>query len=112
MKESAKTVRGHGFHLLMLGLLVSVLPGAAWGAEGVNPIKEQLPEWLKLDAEYRLRSVYIDPLDLSGEVVRETAWAEQRLRLDVGFQVPETGGIYLQLDILDGYFAHDGRLDQ
>ena len=107
MMEPASTVRGRTIHIMVLGLILFGLVGESIAVETSNPIKEQLPEWLKLDAEYRLRSVYIDPLDLSGEVVRETAWTEQRLRLDVGFKVPETGGIYLQLDILDGVLMGD-----
>ena len=74
---------------------------------GNHAAKEMLPDWLKLDAEYRLRSVYINPLDLSGEVVRDTRWAEQRLRLDIGFKVPKTGAIYIQLDVLDGVLMGD-----
>lgn len=72
-----------------------------------SELKEKLPEWLELDAEYRVRSLYIDPLDLSGETVRKTAWTEQRLRLDWGFLVPGAGGIYLQMDILDGVLMGD-----
>ena len=70
-------------------------------------LKAKLPPWVKLDAEYRLRTIHINPLDLSGEVVRDTTWAEQRMRLDIGFRVPGTGGVFMQLDILDGVLMGD-----
>ena len=66
-----------------------------------------LPDWLKLDAEYRVRSTVIDPLDLSGTEIREVDWTEQRLRLDLGLRYPGVGGVYVQLDLLDGVLFGD-----
>ena len=109
--------RQHTARLRFVGVVFFVcclfLSATTWAAgpeesrAGNHAAKELLPDWLKLDAEYRLRSVYINPLDLSGEVVRETSWAEQRLRVDVGFKVPRTGAIYIQLDMLDGVLMGD-----
>jgi hypothetical protein len=68
------------------------------------------PEWLKLDAEYRVQSIYIDPLDLNGEEVTRVNWTEQRLRLDLGMKYKKVGGIYLKLDALNGVlFGDNGR---
>lgn len=63
--------------------------------------------------DYRVRSIRIDPLDLSGDTVRETNWTEQRLRLDLGWELPEVAAVHVQLDALDGVlFGDNGKFGQ
>ncbi len=69
-----------------------------------------LPKWLHLAAEYRVRSLMINPLELNGEDVRKVQWTEQRLQLDVALKVPKLITIHLQLDVLDGtLFGDNGQ---
>jgi hypothetical protein len=61
-------------------------------------------------ADYQIRSVRIDPLDLSGDTIRETIWTEQRLRLDLGWELSRVAAVHVQLDALDGVlFGDNGR---
>ena len=83
----------------------------------------QAQEWISVDqptsenievkAQYRARTIYIDPLDLSGETVRDMSWTEQRLRLDARFKQPGVGQLVIQADALDGVlFGDNGRFGQ
>jgi len=73
----------------------------------------ELPEWLLLDAEYRVQAVYIDPLELNGNTVEDMWYMEQRLRVDLGFQVPKVVKIMTQMDILGGVlFGDNGDFGQ
>lgn len=72
-----------------------------------GPQRLALPEWLRLDAEYRLRTIRIEPLELSGTQVRDVLWTEQRGRIDLGFSMPSYGGVFLQADILRGVLLGD-----
>jgi len=65
------------------------------------------PEWLALDAEYRVETHLINPLDLNGTSATKTFWTEQRGRFFVGVRDPEVGGVYLRADILDGVLFGD-----
>lgn len=69
--------------------------------------KETIPEWLVLGAEYRVRTLYVDPYDLSGTEVQDAQWTEQRLRMDLGFKWPKVGGVFVQLDLVDGVLFGD-----
>lgn len=69
--------------------------------------KPELPEWLKLDLEYRVETTYIDPLELSGVVADDIHFTDQRFRIDAGFQIPSYGGIFMQMDLLDGVLFGD-----
>ena len=69
--------------------------------------KETIPEWLRLDAEYRVRTRYVDPFELSGTDVQDANWTEQRMRLDLGFKWPKVGGVFVQLDLVDGVLFGD-----
>ncbi len=61
-------------------------------------------------ADYQVRSVRINPLDLSGDTVRETIWTEQRLRLDLGWELSRVAAVHVQLDALDGVlFGDNGK---
>lgn len=73
--------------LLVALFAVPVLTPADACAQPVRgPKAVDLPEWLKLDAEYRVQTVYIDPLDLSGTEITGVQWTEQRMRFDLGFR--------------------------
>jgi hypothetical protein len=73
--------------------------------EGEKPI--ELPDWVKLDAEYRVQSIVISGLDPSSADIDLVSWTEQRARLDLGFRYPGIGGVYAQLDLLDGVLFGD-----
>lgn len=90
---------------LIVVLIVILATPLAYGQRRKKPI--DLPGWLVLDAEYRVETVYLNPLDLSGNEITETTWTEQRLRLDLGLRLPKIGGVYIQLDMLDGVLFGD-----
>ncbi len=99
-----KRNRSARFWGVLLGALVclAALPAQA---------KPELPSWLELDLEYRVQSVYIHPLELSGVDTRNIWYTEQRMRIESGFKFFEYGGIFLQLDLLDGVlFGDNGQI--
>ncbi len=61
----------------------------------------------EIHPEYRMRTLRIDPLELSGVNVRQTQWTEQRFRLDTTASKPGMGAIRLQMDALDGVLFGD-----
>lgn len=88
--------------------LVGLLAAPASAGPPLRPQRPfEMPSWLTLGAEYRVESIYINPLDLNGAEFRETTWTEQRLRLDLGLRWPGIGGIYVQADILNGALFGD-----
>ncbi len=96
-----------------LALVIVFCAPCAWAADDV-PTRlaeerraELLPDWLDFKPRYRVRSVYIDPLDLSGQDVTDVFWTEQRMRMDFGVNLARIGGIHLQLDVLDGVLFGD-----
>ena len=98
MHGSARSFRSLATLAAALGLLALSSTAQA---------KVELPEWLQLDVEYRVQTQYLDPMDLSGTVVRDVHFTEQRLRVDTGLRLPGWGGIVTQLDILDGVLFGD-----
>ncbi|MBA2664329.1 MAG: hypothetical protein H0U74_18710 [Bradymonadaceae bacterium] len=60
-----------------------------------------------LQPEYRVRSLRIDPVELSGEGVRGIDWTEQRFRLNTALVKPTVGSITIQIDALDGVLFGD-----
>lgn len=67
-----------------------------------------LPDWLSLGAEYRVQTLHIQPLDLNGTDARRASYTEQRLRLDLGLNVPNFGvSLITQFDFLDGVLFGD-----
>jgi hypothetical protein len=96
-------------------ILIALVLGApaVWAADDVPTAgaderrQALLPDWLNFETSYRVRSVYVDPLDLSGEAVTDVFWTEQRMRMDWGIQLARIGGIHLQLDVLDGVLFGD-----
>jgi len=87
---------------LIVGLGVTLGP---LHAAADKPVK--LPDWLLLDAEYRVESIFIDPVDLNGTEVTDMRWTEQRMRLDFGLKAKDYGGIYIQADLLNGVLFGD-----
>ncbi len=86
-------------------LLLAATPDAYTQAKplGERPSSERF----ELRGQYRLRSIHIEPLELSGEQAREMDWSEQRLRLDGRFTQPGIGAINIQVDALDGVLFGD-----
>ena len=85
----------------LLLFVFSWVPTAAIAGEG------SLPKWVELDLEYRVRTLYIDPMELSGTTVRDVNYTIQRLRVDGGFQIPEIVRLVTQVDLLSGVLFGD-----
>ena len=60
-----------------------------------------------IDVEYRLRNIYINPLELNGLDAVEVAYGVQRLRTGWHFAWSDKVEIHLQLDFLDGVLIGD-----
>lgn len=73
----------------------------------VRSVKESLPDWLLLDAEYRVETVYLNPVALNGTLTDSMSYTQQRLRLDAGLQVPDLVRIVTQFDLLNGVLFGD-----
>lgn len=67
----------------------------------------ELPHWFDLDAEYRTRTVYINPLELNDTGVRAIDWTEHRLRLGMSFDHGDWIGLHTRIDVLDGVLWGD-----
>jgi hypothetical protein len=65
------------------------------------------PDWLDLEAEYRVQTTWVDPLELNGTVAQSVSYTEQRLRLEPTFRLAEVGRIVTRLDLLDGVLFGD-----
>ncbi len=65
-------------------------------------VTAELPPWLELDAEYRVRTQYVDPLDLSGTRVKDVDWTEQRARVGAALKHGNWFALRTRMDILDG----------
>lgn len=62
------------------------------------------------DVEYRVRSLRIDPIELSGTQVRDINFTEQRARIDATTALEGVGAIHFQMDALEGVlFGDNGR---
>ena len=102
MRGRDESIAARVVALAALGALTVVLL-----RPGTVSAKPELPEWLKLDLEYRVQTVVIDPLDLSGLMAERLTYTEQRFRVDTGFRIPGIGGLYTQMDILGGVLFGD-----
>ena len=85
---------------LLLLFLAGAPPPAAAG-EGT------LPKWAELDLEYRVRTLYIDPMELNGTTVRDVNYTIQRLRVEGGLKVPGIARLVTQVDLLSGVLFGD-----
>jgi len=66
-----------------------------------------LADWVDLDVEYRVQTVYVNPLELSGTDAREVTYTEQRLSLEPSFKLGTIGRIATRFDVLDGVLFGD-----
>ncbi len=72
-----------------------------------NDWHARLPQWFDLDAEYRARTIYINPLELNDTGVRAIDWTEHRLRIGASFNHGGWLAIHTRLDVLDGVLWGD-----
>ena len=70
-------------------------------------VTADLPDWFKLDLEYRVRTQYVDPLDLNGTAVTDVNWTEQRARVNAAVSHGGWLTIHTRADILDGVLWGD-----
>lgn len=70
-------------------------------------LSDTLSSGFTADVELRVRSTYVNPLELGGTDVREVMWTEQRLRADLGFEAAELFELKLQTDVLSGVLWGD-----
>jgi len=90
---------------------VNDLPHAD-AASDVDALDEpDLPDWLELNAEYRMRMTVVDPLDLAGSDVTSVDWTEHRGRLHFGLVADDRFAIRTRIDLLDQVLWGDnGRI--
>ena len=84
-------------------LLLLVAPGAAPAVANDS----STPKWVELDLEYRVRTLYANPMELSGTTVRDVNYTIQRLRVEGGFKIPDIARIVTQVDLLSGVLFGD-----
>jgi hypothetical protein len=75
--------------------------------DGEADLPDDPPLEAEASADYRVRSLHIDPIELSGTLVREIGWTEQRARLEASVRKPKFGALNIQLDALDGVLFGD-----
>ncbi len=68
---------------------------------------EPPPGWLELDAEYRVQSHFIDPLELNGLTAGRVHYTEQRFRLEPTLRPVEQVAIKSQFEVLGGVLFGD-----
>ena len=66
-----------------------------------------LSDWFDLDAEYRVETTYLNPLELNGTTARDLTYTEQRLRLDPVLKLGDVARIVTRFDLLDGVLFGD-----
>lgn len=97
-----------GWALLASPAAAADSPAALQSTEpALAPVSDHLPPWIDLGAEYRVRSLFVNPYELNGTTVRDTNWTEQRLRLDLALKHPGVVKLVVQLDVLDGVLFGD-----
>ncbi len=77
--------------------------------EVIDPVTSPPPKKWDVDAgaETRLRSLRIDPIELSGTDINVIHWSEMRARLDASVRRAGIGAVTIQLDALDGVLLGD-----
>ncbi|MBU1898250.1 hypothetical protein KKB55_10930 [Myxococcota bacterium] len=104
--RSKRAPRGAGLLVMTAVTLLCLSPS---GGEARRP----LPSALDLDAEYRVQTTHIEPLDLNGVTAERFQVTQQRLRVEPGLRVDDVGVIRAQLDILSGaLFGDNGDFNQ
>jgi hypothetical protein len=98
--------------LTLVGLLlvVWVLPAAAEESEAREPLIVAGKASFDLGVEYRLRNIYINPLELNGTDAVEVGYGIQRLRTAWEFDWDDKVKIKTQMDFLDGVLVGDNGL--
>lgn len=92
-------------HLIALAVALASAPAVA---EAEAPEPSAPPgKTVELDAEYRVQSVIIDPLELNGLTAGRVNYTEQRFRLETGFRPVEGIALKTQFDFLDGVLFGD-----
>ncbi len=81
--------------------IVVLLVAAATPASADEPLD------LRLDAEYRVDTTYIDPFELGGDDVTRTMWTDQRLRTNIHARHDDTVELHVQADFLAGVLFGD-----
>ena len=80
---------------------------AASETAGEEPLFRVGEASFDINAEYRLRNIYINPLELNGRDAVEVAYGVQRLRTGWHFAWSDKVMIHAQLDFLDGVLLGD-----
>lgn len=88
--------------LLIVPVLLAGFPHSALAED-----EETTPDWLELDAEYRVESLFVDPMDLSGLNTQRVQYTEQRMRLEAGLRPVKQVAIKTQIDALGGVLFGD-----
>lgn len=109
-------MRRSTYSIFIVALLCLLSPTPLIGQEikphfeeppALEPKLEKKQIEVQANAEYRLRSIHIDPIALSDESIREIGWTEQRGRLDVKASLIRIAKLNIQLDVLDGVLFGD-----
>jgi hypothetical protein len=88
---------------------ILVLPVLLVGASTSAAAKDgpTVPDWLELDAEYRVQSLFIDPMELSGLTTQQVHYTQQRFRLETALRPVSKVAIKAQIDALGGVLFGD-----
>jgi len=86
----------------MLPFLIATFPGPAVAGDDATS-----PDWLGLDAEYRVQSLLIDPMELSGLTTQQVHYTQQRMRLDTTLRPVRKIALKTQIEALGGVLFGD-----
>lgn len=96
--------------LVGLLLVLWALPAGAGEAGEREPLIQAGAASFDLGVEYRLRNIYINPLELNGTDAVEVGYGIQRLRTAWEFDWDDKVKIVTQMDFLDGVLVGDNGL--
>ena len=96
-------------HALSLFVAATLLAAPSLAQQDASDEKDggTLPDWLMLSAEYRVRTLFMRPLDVAGDEVVTMDYTKQRLRVEPGLTLGKYVRIYSQFDILSGVLFGD-----
>lgn len=83
---------------------------AAAGQEEHEPLVRRGKAAFDLDVEYRLRNIYVNPLELNGLTATEVGYGVQRLRTAWSFDWDDRVRVHTHIDFLDGVLVGDNGL--